>query len=131
MLTIWKFLQTFSRALTAFLFVFKRSVFFACFREHTFTLTMRNGASGRRRASRLSTGTSKTETSSDVQRDATGLTAEKVRDGRMEKVDPPADIPGFDLSSLGKGDVRAGGGRAGFVPPPDPPNPALPSSHRQ
>lgn len=50
------------------------SVFFACFREHTFTLTMRNGASGRRRASRLSTGTSKTETSSDVQRDATGRT---------------------------------------------------------
>lgn len=131
MLTIWMFLQTFSRALTAFLFVFKLSVFFACFREHTFTLTMRNGASGRRRASRLSTGTSKTETSSDVQREATGLTAEKVRDGRMEKVDPPADIPGFDLSSLEKGDVRAGGGRAGFVPPPDPPNPALPSSHRQ
>ncbi len=32
----------------------------------------------------------------------------------MKKGGPPAHIPGFDLSSMGKGDVRAGGGRAGL-----------------
>lgn len=44
-----------SAALTLSLNVFFIQFFF--FRERTFTSTMRNGASGRRKASRLSTGT--------------------------------------------------------------------------
>lgn len=51
------------------------------FREHTFTLTMKNGASGRRKASRLSTGTSKTETSSDLQPERR-TTHDRRTDGR-------------------------------------------------
>ncbi len=54
-------------------------VFF--FRERTFTLTMRNGASGRRKASRLSTGTLKTETSSDLQQERT----DERTNGRLRK----------------------------------------------
>ena len=71
---------------------------------------MRNGANERRKASRLSTGTSKTETFSDLQdRQTDGQTSEEVTDADGEQAikegGPAADIPGFNLSLLGEGEV--------------------------
>lgn len=80
-------------------------LFLSLLREHTFTLTTRNGASARRKASPSSTGTSKTETSNDP---TDGRTAVRGMDeDRMTKRPPAAHIPGFYLRSGGwMGDLK-------------------------